>query len=500
MQHAAPPNATRERVLIVGAGIAGLVLAHALGRSGRFDVDLVDKDESPGAWSAQEAFDSWPRRGVAQFRQTHFFLPRIRDHLCRRFPDLYGELLRAGARELTVAEALPPRLAASYTPDPADERNILLLCRRATLEAVLRQQVARYGAVRLRPDTTVDGVVVRRAAGAVPTVVGVRVRTAQACSTELADTIVDAAGRSGRFDGWLRDEGVAPAELVRAPIDQIYLTRHFRLIGGAAADPAFRRPAAGRAGAIGYAVCPGDNATFALSLVVRHADVGLRRELAQSDSFLAACRAIAPLAPWVDGSAAVPTTAVLTMAGLQNYWRSYVDRSGPRVLGYFAIGDALAQSNPTYGSGCSWAVHSALLLADALTRHRDPTERALWLDRRLRAEVRPYFEWMHDKDRRRGYLGTGSDRRQAGALRTRKDWLHAVVDALIEIGREEDVRFARWHLRQRYMTRLAGRRRTAAMMLVHLVRSWGRLAWREGPGAAARRLRGALTGPAPGPT
>jgi 2-polyprenyl-6-methoxyphenol hydroxylase-like FAD-dependent oxidoreductase len=492
---ASPP---RERVLIVGAGIAGLVLAHALERSGGFAVDLVDRDKPPGPWSSQEAFSAWPRRGVAQFRQTHFFLPRIREHLSRRFPDVYDELLRSGARELTVAEALPPRLARSYVPVPADQENILLLCRRATLEAVLRQRLARCGAVRLRAESTVDGVLVRRARDAVPALVGVRVRTAQACSTEEADVIVDASGRAGRFETWLREEGVPPAELVQAAIDQIYLTRHFRLIGGAAADPTFRRPTAGRAGAVGYAICPGDNATFALSLVVRHADLRLRQDLAHADRFLAACRAIGALAPWVDTAVAEPTTAVLPMAGLQNYWRSYVDPAGPRILGYFAIGDALAQSNPTYGSGCSWAVHAGLLLADTLAQRSDPTERALWFDRRLRVEVRPYFELMHDKDRRRGYLATRGKQPPAAPRRPIRERMGAVVDALVEIGREEDVRFARWQLQQRYMTRLVDRRRAAAMLLVHLLRSWGRLVWREGLGAASRRLRSAVTPPAPG--
>ena len=64
-------------VLVIGAGVAGLGTALALGRDGH-RVTVLERDSEGPPASAHEAWDHWQRKGVNQFHMLHFFLPRFR--------------------------------------------------------------------------------------------------------------------------------------------------------------------------------------------------------------------------------------------------------------------------------------------------------------------------------------------------------------------------------------------------------------------------------------
>ena len=66
-----------QTVLVVGAGIAGLCCALALGRSGR-RVIVAERDGPLPSGGADEAFHDWKRNGVGHLRQSHAFLARLR--------------------------------------------------------------------------------------------------------------------------------------------------------------------------------------------------------------------------------------------------------------------------------------------------------------------------------------------------------------------------------------------------------------------------------------
>ena len=127
-----------QNLIIVGAGMAGLNLALALGRTPGFRILLLERDAPPGDRPPETSFTTWRRRGVAHFRQSHIFHPRLLELYRRHHPDLLAELRHAGVRELAIEEALPDRLRAKHLPRAADGNGALLLSRRATLEAVLR--------------------------------------------------------------------------------------------------------------------------------------------------------------------------------------------------------------------------------------------------------------------------------------------------------------------------------------------------------------------------
>ena len=66
-----------EKVLVIGAGMAGLWTALALGPTGR-EVVLLERDPPPPDGGPDEAFEGWTRRGVGHLRHSHAFLARLR--------------------------------------------------------------------------------------------------------------------------------------------------------------------------------------------------------------------------------------------------------------------------------------------------------------------------------------------------------------------------------------------------------------------------------------
>src|SRR5688572_12525528 len=93
------------RIVVVGAGVAGLGTALSLGRAGH-DVTVLERDSTPLPADPHAAFE-WDRRGAPQVRHSHAFLARLRNLLRDRHPDVLELLLEAGATELRFIDDLP---------------------------------------------------------------------------------------------------------------------------------------------------------------------------------------------------------------------------------------------------------------------------------------------------------------------------------------------------------------------------------------------------------
>jgi flavin-dependent dehydrogenase len=410
---------TRPAV-VVGGGVVGMAAARLLARH-HARVVVLERDERPETDSPEDVFEHWRRAGVPQFRHSHAFIARVRLALLAHLPDVLDRLRAVGMREIGLAEIAPPGL---YVPPRQDDEDVVLLaCRRATFEWALRETVVGRPGIELREGVSVAGLVVERDGGERPAVGGVRLVDD---TVVPASVVIDATGRRSRADQWLADVG-APAPRERSmPCGIFYYTRFYRQRRGRVprATPGL---IAGDLGWVKLAIFPGDAGTFSITVGTPASDTGLK-QLADPRRFERFVAAFPAIAPWRARGASVPIagpeTPVLVMGQLSNRLRRFVDREGPVLPGFFALGDAAYHSNPIYGRGIACGLVQAALLDEALERHpRDLRAAARHLDRRSEAELRPYWDAAVAGDRR--MLGE----RRPLDLTNPRAWLVAVTEA-----------------------------------------------------------------------
>jgi 2-polyprenyl-6-methoxyphenol hydroxylase-like FAD-dependent oxidoreductase len=384
-----------EKVLVIGAGMAGLWAALALASTGR-KVVVLERDPPAPEGGPDEAFADWKRRGVGHLRHSHAFLARLRTIIRDEHPELLQELMDAGCRDLPFEGGLTDEHKAHFSEDPRDRDLAILTSRRTTLEWVIRRYVERQPNIEIR-----SGVFVRALAiepGPMPRVTGVVVDTDKGQRALKADIVVDAAGRTSQAREQLEAAGAHIPEEAE-PCGIVYFTRHYRLNDGVSEPPRTKVAPSGDLEYLKFGVFPGDNGCFSITLCTPEIEEELRKAIVDPATFDAACALLPGLAPWVDPKTATPISRVFGMGDLHSRWRDFAPGGVAAVTGYFAVGDALVRSNPLYGRGCSFAAVGADLLRDALEASPHPAARAVDYQRRIARELRPYYEAMRNGDR-----------------------------------------------------------------------------------------------------
>ncbi|PVZ06416.1 FAD-dependent oxidoreductase [Actinomycetospora cinnamomea] len=208
-----------ERVVVLGAGMAGLLAAGAAAGSGR-EVVVVDRDDLPGLDDTPA-----PRRGIPQGRHAHGLLARGQQVLEELFPgftaDLVAEGVPAGDLGYDARWHVDGRRLATGTS------GLTFLCAsRPCLEARVRARVAALPGVTVLDATTAEAPIAddrgRR-------IVGVRIRHRDG-RDEIADAdlVVDATGRGSRAPGWLEDLGYPRPDSERVSVGLGYASRIYR--------------------------------------------------------------------------------------------------------------------------------------------------------------------------------------------------------------------------------------------------------------------------------
>ncbi|MGI9325847.1 MAG: FAD-dependent oxidoreductase [Pseudomonadales bacterium] len=389
-------------VAIVGAGICGMCTAITLAERGH-RITLYERDSAPPEGDADAAFFGWQRSGAGQFRHPHAFLGLVCNLLADRYPQLLDELFAAGARKVGFTEMLPYALRAGYRSESGDEALWVLLCRRATMETVIRRHVATLPGVRIVNGVKVTGL---RAAGAAGTESGAAIEVNglnfSGPDGEVAidaDIVVDASGRTSRFPKYLAQLGcVVPEEKEDAEI--LYYTRHYQLQDGEVEPPRGEIAGAGDLGYLKFGVFPGDNGHFAIILCIPVDEAALKVALRDGDQFDAICRSIPGLAPWLAPGKSSPTTDSFGIADIYAVWRDYAPNEQPLALNFFAVGDSHLRTNPLYGRGCSTGVLHAAILADVLSDKGNAEDWALAFEQLTRDGLRPIYEASLAEDRK----------------------------------------------------------------------------------------------------
>lgn len=332
------------RVVIAGAGFAGLASALFLARRGH-SVTLVERDAAPPDGTPADDVADWAHPGAPQARQSHALLGRARRVLVDEAPDVVAALLSRGVREIPVV------VGAGFLDG---ER--MLLSRRLVAEAELRRIVAREPGVRLLAGEAVVGLQVSWA-GDVPVVTGAQLLSG---AVVVADLVVDASGRRSGLADWF-----ARARL-ESPVDErqdcgfFYLTRYYRVRPGCE-TPVSKIPASISLDYATVFALGADNNTFSLTVTLSVNDP-YRKALRDPAVFEAVLRAVPHSAPWIQ--AGEPISDISMMSRIENRRRRLTTGTGPIVGGIVAIGDAALHTNPTLGRGISMGLLHAQHLAE----------------------------------------------------------------------------------------------------------------------------------------
>ncbi len=387
-----PVDLSGQRALVAGASIAGLAAALALSDRGA-EVVLVEADPAPDAASAEDAFHRWSRKHVPQSRHSHAFLARLRNILLRAYPELYAELLAAGALEIRLLDFPPPTLGR-VDPLPGDADLVTLGCRRTTFEWVLRRHVAARPGISIVCGATVESLLART--GSPPYVTGARIAAGTRRRSIGADLVIDASGRASHAAEWLRAIGAGAPTERRSSSSVLYYTRFYRCREGKHFPPPSREPTMADFGWIKFAIFPADDRTYSITFAT-HLSVPRLKVLNDPDAFETMARALPGMAPFVDPELGDPLPVlgrdVLAMGGLENCARRFVDAEGaPLATGFFVVGDAAYHTNPLYGRGTSQAFMHAGLLGEALDAAAgEPGRAAGYLDALAQEEIEPFY-------------------------------------------------------------------------------------------------------------
>ncbi|MEB9612845.1 FAD dependent oxidoreductase [Bacillus cereus] len=207
----------REKALVIGAGIAGLLTARVL--SSYFEtVIVVEKDELPQKPSE--------RSGTPQDFHPHRVLPRGEIIMDRFFPGYVDDLLNLGAHNVKNDKMI------RFSPYGALELVIErkgAASSRALLEWTIRQRVQEIPNVHFYSKQAVTGLL---ASSDHKRVIGIHIQERDELKTKrtvLTDLVVDTCGRQSKLNKWLTSMGYDVPEPERLKVNFGYSTRYYKV-------------------------------------------------------------------------------------------------------------------------------------------------------------------------------------------------------------------------------------------------------------------------------
>jgi 2-polyprenyl-6-methoxyphenol hydroxylase-like FAD-dependent oxidoreductase len=378
------------RIIVSGGGVCGLAGGMLLARDGH-EVTVLERDAAPVPESLDEAWGTWDRGGVRQFRLAHYLAPAGRAVLEEDLPDVFQGLVAAGAARLDMLALMPPNLAEAGLR-AGDERFVTYTARRPIFEQVLSKAALEEPRLEIRRGAAVKELTMRPVDGT-PHVDGVRLDSGETLRGEL---VVDAMGRRSQLPRWLSDAGVGPLHEESEDSGFIYYGRYFRSTDGTTPQPF--GPLLAPLGSFSILTLPADNGTWAVTLVTSSGDRVLKG-MRDPDLWTAVVKACPLHAHWLEGE---PISELEAMGGVLDRYRRPLAGSRPLLTGVALLGDAWACTNPSLGRGMSLGLLHARALQEVVSSHLDdPRQFAEAWDAATEARLAPWYRETVEEDRDR---------------------------------------------------------------------------------------------------
>lgn len=342
------------KAVVIGSGPVGATAALLLATRG-VDVVVVDRDAPPPE-RAEDAWDSWERPSVTQFKQVHFLQPRGRALLEAHLPEVLGELKAAGAVKANLLAALAALLPNGDGGLDFSEFETYTTCRRPVLEFAFAAALRSASGINVRHAATAAELVTgTEVIGGVPHVVGVKTAAGE---TITADLVIDAAGRRSPVGGLLEAAGGRRPHEHIEDVGFIYNTMFFK----GDAMPEYAADALSPVGSVSMLTVHGDRGHWSVTIYHSAKDKAMRA-VRDPDVFEKVVRAMPLHAHWADGARA---SDVISMASTANTKREFVVDGVPAATGVIPLGDAWGFTNPSLGRGLSLGMLHAVEVVDAI--------------------------------------------------------------------------------------------------------------------------------------
>lgn len=378
-----------SRILVVGAGICGMGAAIMLAKDGH-EVVVLERDPAPQPDTAEAAWNTWERKGIAQFHLGHVLLAKGRDVLRRRAPEALDRMRELGAAEVPMT---PPPTLPTWTPRDGDDEHAMVGIRRPVIDTAMADVADSTAGLTVHRGVAVGGLLVADdQPNGVPHVIGVVTESGEEVP---ADLVIDAMGRRSPMLRWLEAIEAPPAHEESVDSGFAYYGQYFRSQDGERPDGVW-----GLTPFDGYSILalPGDSGTWFIGVYASSNDKEMRalRNRNTLHQLLESC----PLhAGFLRGD---EVSDVISMVGVTDRDRRFVVDGAPVVTGMVPVADSWACTNPSLGRGMSIGLMHAELLTDFLSdAPDDPTDLVIKWDDITHTEMMPWHHTTRATDQAR---------------------------------------------------------------------------------------------------